>query len=81
MKTTGRLCKIDSLGRIVIPKQFRKHLGLHDGSVLELSSDDNCIIIKKHQESCVFCQSTSDLTEFEGRFICRTCLNKLKEKN
>lgn len=80
MNTTGRLCKIDSLGRIVIPKQFRKRLGLHDGAVLQLSSDDNRITIIKHQEDCIFCHKETDLIEFEGKFVCKSCLEALSRK-
>ncbi len=80
MNTTGRLCKIDSLGRIVIPKQVRKQLGLHDGSVLELSSDDSKIVIVKHKKDCIFCHKEVELTEFEGKFLCKNCLKKLRDQ-
>ena len=44
MKDTGVIRKIDELGRIVIPKEIRRSLGIRDGENLEIfvSSDGIC---------------------------------------
>ena len=47
MKSTGVVRKIDELGRIVIPKEIRRNLRIHDGENLEIFIDDNSIILKK----------------------------------
>lgn len=76
---TGFIREIDGVGRIVIPMQLRKELGLLEpGSKLELFSDGKQIIAKKAVETCIFCSSEDELIEFDGKFICRTCLEKLK---
>ncbi len=76
---TGFIREIDSVGRIVIPMQLRKELGLLEpGSKLEMFSDGNQIIAKKAVDNCIFCKSESDLIEFEGKSICKTCLEKIK---
>ena len=36
METTGVVRRIDELGRIVIPKEIRRTLGIKDGSSLEI---------------------------------------------
>ena len=39
---------IDYLGRIVIPKDIRKSLGISEGDVMDISVLDNSVIIRKH---------------------------------
>ncbi len=48
MKSTGVTRKIDELGRIVIPKEIRRNLGIRDGESLEIYIDEDSIILKKH---------------------------------
>lgn len=50
MKSTGVTRKIDELGRIVIPKEIRRNLGIRDGESLEIFTDADAIILKKHSE-------------------------------
>ena len=50
MKQTGVTRKIDELGRIVIPKEIRKNLGIRDGETLEIFTDEDGIILKKYFE-------------------------------
>jgi len=76
---SGFIREIDSVGRIVIPMQLRKELGLVEtGSKLELFSDGKQIIAKKAIANCIFCKAEADLVEFEGKYICKTCLERLK---
>ena len=50
MKSTGVTRKIDELGRIVIPKEIRRNLGIRDGESLEIYTDEDNIILKKHSQ-------------------------------
>lgn len=45
MKATGILRRIDDLGRVVIPKEIRKHFGIRDGDTLELYTTDKGICL------------------------------------
>ena len=45
LKQTGVTRKIDELGRIVIPKEIRKNLGIRDGESLEIYTSDDSIIM------------------------------------
>jgi AbrB family looped-hinge helix DNA binding protein len=38
---------IDFLGRFVIPKKFRQQLELHEDDTVEITLDNNKLIIKK----------------------------------
>lgn len=46
--TTGVVRKIDDLGRIVIPKEIRKILRIKNNEPLEISVNDEQIILKKY---------------------------------
>lgn len=48
MKTTGVIRRIDELGRIVIPKEIRRNLGIRDGENIEIFTAESSIILKKH---------------------------------
>ena len=49
MKATGVVRRIDDLGRIVIPKEIRRNLRVHEGDSLEIYIDGNdTIILKKY---------------------------------
>ncbi len=49
MKATGIVRRIDNLGRIVIPMEIRRHLGINDRDNLEIFTDnEGNIILKKY---------------------------------
>lgn len=48
MKSTGVIRRIDELGRIVIPKEIRRNLGIHDGENVEIFTESDSIILKKY---------------------------------
>ena len=75
----GFIREIDSVGRVVIPMQLRKELGMVEkGSKVEMFSDGKQIVLKKAVEDCIFCKSEEELVEFEGKFICKACFEKIK---
>ena len=49
MKATGIVRKVDELGRIVIPMEIRRNLGIAEKEPLEIFvDDDGHIILKKY---------------------------------
>ena len=78
MKIKGVAGTIDELGRIVIPKEFRKSMGVEPKDLLELSLVGNTITCKKLEKSCIICSEEGDHLEFENKIICLNCLKKLK---
>ena len=48
MKSTGVIRRIDELGRIVIPKEIRRNLGIRDGENVEIFTESDSIILKKY---------------------------------
>ena len=75
MKITGLTRRVDSLGRIVIPKELRRMLHIKEGSPLEIYMDaDETIVLKKYSQvgslkniSQAYAQSLSKVT---GAMVC-----------
>ena len=78
MKSTGIIRQIDELGRFVLPIEIRRTLGINIKDSLEIYTDNDRIILRKHSPACLFCDGTEDIRVFEGKRVCRECLNKLK---
>lgn len=71
---------IDDLGRIVIPKEFRKILEWNVGEQTEIFCEDDYLKIKKHNKSfCKLCGSEEDLVKFKNMYVCNSCKNELNE--
>jgi AbrB family transcriptional regulator, transcriptional pleiotropic regulator of transition state genes len=47
MKSTGMVRKVDELGRVVIPIELRRNLGIAEKDPLEIFIDGDQIILKK----------------------------------
>jgi stage V sporulation protein T len=51
MKATGIIRRIDDLGRVVIPKEVRRSLGIKEGDPMEIfTTREGEIILKPYQE-------------------------------
>lgn len=50
MRATGIVRRIDDLGRVAIPKEIRRSMGIKEGDPLEIfiNTDNNCICLKKY---------------------------------
>jgi transcriptional pleiotropic regulator of transition state genes len=78
MKSTGIVRKVDSLGRIVLPIELRRVMGIDIKDPIEIFVDDSHIVLGKYQPACIFCDSVSGVTEFKGAKICGECMAKIK---
>lgn len=77
MKATGIVRKIDDLGRIVLPIELRKTLGISERDALEIYVDHNSIVLKKYEPCCVFCGETDQMTTYKGKNVCIHCASEL----
>lgn len=48
MKATGIVRRVDDLGRIIIPKEIRRTLRIHDGDPMEIFIEDGGVYFKKY---------------------------------
>ena len=49
MKATGIVRRVDDLGRVVIPKEVRRALHIHEGEALEIFTEGNAVCFKKYE--------------------------------
>lgn len=80
MKSTGIVRKVDSLGRIVLPIELRRVMGIDIKDPIEIFVDESHIVLGKYQPACIFCENVSGVTEFKGAKICGACMEKLDMK-
>lgn len=78
MKSTGIVRKVDELGRIVLPVELRRTLNIAEKDALEIYVDDDRIILKKYEPTCIFCGNSKEVISFKGKNICPACLSELK---
>lgn len=77
MKESVFVKKIDDLGRVVVPKDIRKALGINNGEEVRFEVIDDTVIIRKAVSTCVFCGSEDKLTEIKDKHVCKNCIEQL----
>ncbi|QYR21686.1 AbrB/MazE/SpoVT family DNA-binding domain-containing protein [Paenibacillus sp. sptzw28] len=77
MKSTGIVRKVDELGRVVIPIELRRTLGIGEKDALEIYVDGERIMLKKYEPACIFCGNAENVTYFKGKIVCNACLTEM----
>lgn len=72
MKSTGVVRRIDELGRIVIPKEIRRNLGIRDGENVEIFTEYDSIILKKYNRM--------EKTSYLAKMLCEIVYNEFNYK-
>lgn len=80
MKSTGIFRKVDELGRIVLPIELRRTLGIEEKDRIEIFVDGESIILRKYQPACIFCDNAKDIINYKGKNICPDCIRAMNEK-
>ncbi|MCU5427003.1 AbrB/MazE/SpoVT family DNA-binding domain-containing protein [Bacillus cereus] len=60
MKNTGVARKVDELGRVVIPIELRRTLGIAEGTSLEFHVEGENIVLRKQEKSCLVTGKVSE---------------------
>ena len=63
MKSTGIIRRVDELGRVVLPIEIRRILDIEERDPLEIFLDEDRIVLRKLQPTCIFCGAEEDLQE------------------
>ncbi len=77
MKATGIVRKVDELGRIVLPIELRRTLGIGEKDYLEIFVEQDEIVLKKYEPTCIFCGSSEEIISFKGKNVCKNCKNEM----
>jgi len=76
-RNIGIIRSFDSLGRMVVPIEYRRTLGIDERTPCEITCEDDTIVIKKYREACAFCGSYEDLLMAGGVKVCRSCAKSI----
>lgn len=76
MKSTGIVRRIDTLGRIVIPKELRRILGIGEEDPVEIYTEGDLIILRKYNPGCAICGSMIRVRKVEQVSLCSTCVER-----
>ena len=79
MKSTGIVRRVDELGRVVLPIELRRTLEIEERDLLEIMLEDDRIVLRKYQPTCIFCGAEEELAEYHGKRICVKCLKEINE--
>jgi transcriptional pleiotropic regulator of transition state genes len=79
IKATGIVRRVDDLGRIVIPMELRRTLGIGEKESLEIFVDDDRVILRVYRHACIFCSDTEDTTMYKDKLICCSCRQDLQQ--
>ncbi|QGH32635.1 AbrB/MazE/SpoVT family DNA-binding domain-containing protein [Gracilibacillus salitolerans] len=89
MKSTGIVRKVDELGRVVIPIELRRTLGIQEKDALEIYVDDERIILQKYKPNMT-CHVTGDISDdnftlADGKLVlspegAKTLVNEIQRK-
>lgn len=70
--------KIDDLGRVVVPAALRKKINLEKGDWIDITVENNAIMLVPVEASCVVCGVR--LTEARAIPLCDTCIDTVKNE-
>lgn len=82
MRNSGYVRQVDSLGRLVLPIDLRKALGVQSGDSVEifLDGDNKRVILQKYNPpipTCIFCGSQKDVLNFKKQSVCKACIEEI----
>lgn len=79
MKSLGIVRKVDELGRIVLPIETRKRLGLGAKDPVEIFVEKDRVVLKKYEPACIFCGDADEVIMYKDKRICKACMAELKK--
>ena len=77
---TGVIRRIDQLGRVVVPAELRRALGLRQGDLIETRIENGRVVMIKVRPECAVCGSAANLIDMHAKHVCDDCVRGLVEK-
>jgi transcriptional pleiotropic regulator of transition state genes len=79
-RTGGVVRRLDQLGRVVVPAEARRALGIRHGDLIETRLENGRVVIVKYEPACVLCGGDKNLVEMHDKRVCNDCVRALVEK-
>lgn len=71
---------LDSLGRLVIPIEIRREMGISTGDPVQMRISGQKVIVERYNDSCLMCGSIDNVFEIKnGKKLCKKCLNEIRQ--
>jgi transcriptional pleiotropic regulator of transition state genes len=71
--------RVDDLGRIVIPMELRRTLGIKVKDPMAIFVEGDRIILERHRDACALCGETdAEMMDYHDRPICAACVEQIK---
>ena len=51
---------------------------IHEGDHLNISVEGGNILLRKVTDTCTFCGSDTDVSQFKGKGVCSSCRSQLR---
>lgn len=77
LKSTGIVRKLDELGRITLPIELRRTLGVSERDPLEIFVEEGKIILQKYEPADIFSGIKDDLIDYHGKKISKNSIIEL----
>lgn len=72
--------KITKNGGFTIPKILRTEAGLFPGAAVDISRENDSLVIKPHVPTCRFCGSVENVRSVLNTEICHECAKKIAKE-
>lgn len=79
MKSTGIVRKIDELGRITLPIELRRTLGVGVKDPVEIFVEEDRIILQKYEPTDIFTGERNQLFDFCGKKVSKESITQLAQ--
>ena len=70
--------EIDGLGRVVLPMEFRKSLGLGKKATVNIRLENNMLLLTPKNACCALCGGIADKNS--GFCLCSACIQQIRSK-
>ncbi len=77
MGMIGTARHIDQLGRVVVPAELRRILGLRTGDLLDIRAEDGRVVLRKLEPECAICARVDNLVALHAKHVCTECVRAL----
>jgi AbrB family transcriptional regulator, transcriptional pleiotropic regulator of transition state genes len=77
VRSVGTARRIDQLGRVVVPAELRKFLGIRKGDLLDIRVEDGRLTLLKIEPECAICGGADNLRELHDKHVCKDCVLEL----
>ena len=76
----GVVRRIDQLGRVVVPAELRRALGIRQGDLVETRLENGRVVMVKVEPECAVCGGAVNLIDMHEKHVCDDCIRLLVAK-